>query len=85
MKEAFKIFVKDYWDLTKHSTKFCKTHWKGLLIISGCIVGLEYVLLVDDYRIKKARIDAMTDAVIADLNRDADEAIETIWEVVKES
>lgn len=36
-----KIFVKDTVDLWKYEAKYIKGHWKGLVIISGVVIGTE--------------------------------------------
>ena len=44
MKEAIKVFGKDYLDLLKHDLAFCKAHWKGLVLISMVYGGVVYVI-----------------------------------------
>lgn len=39
--KAVKVFVKDTTDLWKHEARYMKSHWKGLLIISGVVIGAE--------------------------------------------
>lgn len=36
-----KSFFKDYVELYKESGRFCKKHWKGLLVFNAVIVGAE--------------------------------------------
>ena len=36
-----KIFVKDTAELWKYEAKYVKNHWKGLVIISGVVIGAE--------------------------------------------
>lgn len=36
-----KEFVKDYVDLCKESGKFCKKHWKGVILLNVLIIGAE--------------------------------------------
>lgn len=40
-KHATKIFVKDTVDLWKYEAKYVKNHWKGLVIVSGVVIGAE--------------------------------------------
>lgn len=44
MKNSFKLFWKDLWELQKGSNKFLKKHWKGYMVfVIGCTV-LGYVI-----------------------------------------
>lgn len=36
-----KVFVKDTVDLWKYEAKYMKNHWKGVVIISGVVIGAE--------------------------------------------
>ena len=37
-----KEFVKDYVYLCKDSGRFCKKHWKGVILLNAVIIGAEY-------------------------------------------
>ena len=36
-----KEFWKDYLELCKEGGKFCKKHWKGVLVLNAAIIGAE--------------------------------------------
>ena len=37
-------YWKDYWELYKHSGRFCKDHWKGVLVVSAGWLAVIYTL-----------------------------------------
>ena len=36
-----KKFWKDYWELFKASGRFCKDHWKGVILLNAVLIGTE--------------------------------------------
>lgn len=36
-----KKFWNDYWKLCKESGRFCKEHWKGVVVLNAAIIGAE--------------------------------------------
>lgn len=46
-----KEFCKDYAELWKESTKFCKKHWKGLIVLNAVLIGAEFAYFT--YQTKK--------------------------------
>ena len=55
-----KEFVKDYVELCKDSGKFCKKHWKGLIVLNALIIGGELAW----YMHKAKQFDALMNDVL---------------------
>lgn len=45
MMNAMTIFVKDYVEVMKVNARFCKNHWKGLIVLGVVTAGVETVYL----------------------------------------
>ena len=52
-KEEIKMkeFWKDYIELYKESGRFCKKHWKGLIVLNAVLIGAEFAYFA--YQTKK--------------------------------
>ena len=54
-----KEFWKDCWDLTKHSGRFCKKHWKGMIVLTSIsyvsCYGIGYAIIYEDTIKKKLK------------------------------
>lgn len=55
-----KEFVKDYVELCKDSGKFCKKHWKGLIVLNALIIGGELAW----YKYKTKQFDALMNDIL---------------------
>ena len=53
-------FVRDYVDLCKESGKFCKKHWKGLIVLNALIIGGELAW----YKHKTKQFDALMNDIL---------------------
>ena len=85
IKEAIKVFGKDYVELMKHSFKFSKDHWKGLLITTAVIGGIEYALLTVEFKRQDAKIQKKLDWATGALKEETDEVVEKIKGMINES
>ena len=58
-----KEFWKDYLELCKESGKFCKKHWKGVIVLNVAIIGAELA-----YFTYKSRM--FTNSITVDLSEE---------------
>lgn len=38
-----KKFFKDYWELCKHSLRFCKKHWFGMTVLTIVCMAVSFM------------------------------------------
>ena len=46
-----KDFWKDYAELWKESGRFCKKHWKGVILLNAVIIGAELAYYQYKYQV----------------------------------
>jgi len=79
MKEKFRLFWKDYFDLCGQSTAFYKKHWLGMIIYTVVVYGFGCALCMIPDLIQSRKEKKEYEALKKDLENGKQEAFDFTW------